>query len=73
MRYHEGKCSVESYMSMNSRPFIRKTKELGWTLIQEESRAFLKGEFNQEVFVKIYNLMRHDVGIMREKKPKNRI
>ncbi|AJG79674.1 hypothetical protein [Bacillus thuringiensis] len=52
MRYHEDKGSMESYMSMNSRhPFIRKTKELGWTPIQEEVRAFLKGEFNQGVFI----------------------
>lgn len=49
----------------SNHPFIRKAKELGWTPIQEKSRAFPKGEFNKEVFVKTYILMRHDVGIMR--------
>lgn len=73
-RYREDKGYVEWYMSMNSgHPFIRKVKELGWTPIQEKSRAFPKGEFNKEVFVKTYILMRHDVGIMREKRPKNKI
>lgn len=32
-----------------------------------------KGEFNKEIFFKTYILMRHYVGIMREKRPKNKI
>ncbi len=61
-------------MSMSSSHcFIRKVKELGWTPIQEKSKSFPKGDFNKEVFVKTYILMRHDVGIMREKRPKNKI
>ncbi|MGP2423684.1 hypothetical protein ACTT1L_16930 [Bacillus sp. FH] len=73
-RYREDKGYVEWYTSINSsHPFIRKVKELGWTPIKEKSRAFPKGEFNKEIFVKTYILMRHDVGIMREKRPKNKI
>lgn len=61
-------------MSMNSsHPFIRKAKELGWTPIQEKSRSFPKGEFNKEVFVKAYILMRYDLGTIKEKRKKNKI
>ncbi|MCC2419271.1 hypothetical protein LKL86_25145 [Bacillus pacificus] len=73
-RYREDKGYVEWYTYLkSSHPFIRKVKELGWTPIKEKSRAFPKGEFNKEVFVKTYILMRHDVGIMKEKRPKNKI
>ncbi|MGH0427470.1 hypothetical protein [Bacillus pretiosus] len=73
-RYCEDKGYVEWYTYMkSSHPFIKKVKELGWTPIQEKSREFPKGEFNKEVFVKTYILMRHDVGIMREKRLKNKI
>lgn len=73
-RYREDKGYIEWYTTMkSSHPFIRKAKELGWTPIQEKSRSFPKGEFNKEIFVKTYILMRHDVGIMREKRPKNKI
>ncbi|MFZ7936189.1 hypothetical protein ACO1D2_11825 [Bacillus thuringiensis] len=73
-RYREDKGYVEWYTSMNSNhPFIRKAKELGWTPIQEKSRVFPKGEFNKEVFVKTYILMRHDLGTMKEKRKNNKI
>ncbi|HDR4551278.1 hypothetical protein [Bacillus cereus] len=73
-RYREDKGYVEWYTSMkSSHSFIIKAKELGWTPIQEKSRAFPKGEFNKEVFVKTYILMRHDLGTMREKRKNNKI
>ncbi|MFD6509329.1 hypothetical protein [Bacillus sp. NPDC060175] len=73
-RYREEKGYVEWYTTMSSgHLFIQKIKELGWTPIQEKSRSFPNGEFNKEIFVKTYILMRHDVGIMREKRPKNKI
>ncbi|WP_257141254.1 hypothetical protein [Bacillus toyonensis] len=73
-RYRKDKGYVEWYMSMNNGyPFIRKAQEFGWTSIQEKSRLFPKGEFNKEIFVKTYILMRHNLGTIKEKRPKNKI
>lgn len=73
-RFREDKGYTEWYCSIRSdHPFVLKIKELGWAPIQEKSRPFPKGNFNKEIFVKTYILMRHDVGIMREKRPKNKI
>ncbi|MDY8166069.1 hypothetical protein [Bacillus thuringiensis] len=73
-RYRADKGYVEWYMSMNgNHPFVKKVKELGWTPIQEKSRSFPKGDFNNEVFITTYILMRHDLGTIKEKKFKNKI
>ncbi|MCU5173716.1 hypothetical protein [Bacillus paranthracis] len=73
-RFRKDKGYIEFYMTMNSDdPFIQKIKEFGWNPIKEKSRPFPYGEFNKEIFIKTYILMRHDVGIMREKRPKSRI
>lgn len=50
-----------------SNPFIQEAIKMGWTPRLKQERLFPKGEFNESIFVKTYILMRHDVGIMREK------
>ncbi|MEW4150780.1 hypothetical protein Q0N88_11095 [Bacillus thuringiensis] len=51
-------------------PFLIKIKEMGWTPRTEQERVYPKGEFNHEVFIKTYILMRHEVGMMQEKTKK---
>ncbi|MCQ6305923.1 hypothetical protein [Bacillus cereus] len=48
-------------------PFLRKIKQMGWTPLIEQERAYPKGEFNHAIFIKTYILMRHDVGIIKKK------
>ncbi|WP_270364748.1 hypothetical protein [Bacillus paranthracis] len=50
-----------------SHPFLQEAKKMGWTPRLQQERQFPIGEFNESIFVKTYILMRHDVGIMREK------
>ena len=51
----------------SSHPFLQEAKKMGWTPRLQQERQFPIGEFNESIFVKTYILMRHDVGIMREK------
>ncbi|WP_242291317.1 hypothetical protein [Bacillus cereus group sp. BfR-BA-01356] len=50
-----------------SNPFIQEAIKMGWTPRLQQERLFPTGEFNESIFVKTYILLRHDVGIMREK------
>ncbi|MEW9575821.1 hypothetical protein U9K47_10305 [Bacillus toyonensis] len=50
-----------------SHPFIQEAINMGWTPRLQQERLFPKGDFNESIFVKTYLLLRHDLGIMREK------
>ncbi|MGG1339679.1 hypothetical protein ABE244_03630 [Bacillus toyonensis] len=50
-----------------SNPFILEAKKMGWTPRLQQERLFPKGYFNESIFVKTYLLLRHDLGIIREK------
>lgn len=50
-----------------SNPFIIEARKMGWTPRLQQERLFPKGDFNESIFVKTYLLLRHDLGIMREK------
>ncbi|MDM5430777.1 hypothetical protein [Bacillus mycoides] len=50
-----------------SHPFIQEAQKMGWTPRLKQERLFPKGDFNESIFVKTYLLLRHDLGIMREK------
>ncbi|AFQ19878.1 hypothetical protein P9Y62_22005 [Bacillus thuringiensis] len=58
----EWECHIE-----RSHPFLLEAQKMGWTPRLQQERLFPLGEFNESIFVKTYILMRHDVGIMREK------
>ncbi|WP_336950406.1 hypothetical protein [Bacillus cereus] len=58
----EWECHLNS-----SHPFLQEAQKMGWTPRLQQERLFPIGEFNESIFVKTYILMRHDVGIMREK------
>ncbi|MBJ8205475.1 hypothetical protein JDS91_30055 [Bacillus cereus] len=60
--FFEWECHLDS-----SHPFIIEAQKMGWTPRLQQKRVFPTGEFNESIFVKTYILMRHDVGIMREK------
>ncbi|AMR06371.1 hypothetical protein [Bacillus thuringiensis] len=73
-RYRKEKGYTEWYCIFRSdHTFVLKIKELGWNPIKEKSRPFPNGEFNKEIFVKTYILMRHDLGTIKEKRPKNKV
>ncbi|MES5957426.1 hypothetical protein QCI42_29470 [Bacillus fungorum] len=50
-----------------SHPFLIEAQKMGWTPRLQQERLFPTGEFNESIFVKTYILLRHDVGVMREK------
>ncbi|KAA6457027.1 MULTISPECIES: hypothetical protein [Bacillus cereus group] len=50
-----------------SNPFMLEAKKMGWTPRLQQERLFPKGDFNESIFVKTYLLLRHDLGIIREK------
>ncbi|HFJ9381168.1 TPA: hypothetical protein ACGW65_005695 [Bacillus paranthracis] len=51
----------------SSHPFLQEAMKMGWTPRLQQERSFPRGEFNESIFTKTYILLRHDVGIMREK------
>ncbi|MDF9503708.1 hypothetical protein P5808_26095 [Bacillus cereus] len=58
----EWECHIDCF-----HPFLIEAQKMGWTPRLQQERLFPTGEFNESVFVKTYILLRHDVGIMREK------
>lgn len=66
--FRKEKGFIEWECHLNStHPFLQEAQKMGWTPRLKQERLFPIGEFNQSIFVKTYILMRHDVGIMKEK------
>ncbi|MFQ6571469.1 hypothetical protein ACLOF6_27635 [Bacillus sp. AF53] len=58
----EWECHID-----RSHPFLIEAQKMGWTPRLQQERLFPIGEFNESIFVKTYILMRHDVGVIRQK------
>ncbi|OUB79373.1 hypothetical protein BK744_03620 [Bacillus thuringiensis serovar zhaodongensis] len=70
-RYREDKGFTEWHCNISlNHPFLKKIKQLGWAPLIKKERAYPKGDFNHDIFIKTYILMRHDVGMVREKTKK---
>lgn len=63
--FHEWHCNIHG-----NHPLLKKIRNMGWQPITHQERTYPKGDFNHSIFIKTYILMRHDVGIIREKTPK---
>ncbi|MGX5634128.1 hypothetical protein [Bacillus thuringiensis] len=72
--FRKDKDFVEWYCNISlNHPFLLKIKQMGWKPRIEEERTYPKGEFNHEIFIKTYILMRHDVGTIRKKNKKGAV
>ncbi|ARJ21148.1 hypothetical protein B7492_07795 [Bacillus mycoides] len=70
-RFRKEKNLTEWFCNISlNHPFLLKIKEMGWTPLIEQERMYPKGDFNHAIFIKTYILMRHEVGMMREKTKK---
>ncbi|MED1302651.1 hypothetical protein BK704_19505 [[Bacillus thuringiensis] serovar konkukian] len=66
--FRKGKGFIEWESHIDcSHPFLIEAQKMGWTPRLQQERLFPTGKFNKSIFVKTYILLRHDVGVMREK------
>lgn len=49
-------------------PFVEKIKAMGWVPIVKEDRSYPSGEFDEEVFIKTFIKLHHNIGTIYEKK-----